>query len=237
MIMFGEQAGLTIADPEGEYVSVELRLFPPDGLGTPAELSVSGLRRDFARVHVPLDREKLAKLAKRAYGEELGRQLFENTQLGEQLTELRTVIDAKGARWRFRLRLEDPSLEALQWERLCVRENDVWAPIGSAADRPFSRYVPVTDWKPATPITKRPINVLLVYASPANLAKRRLPPIAAVERDAIRAAIEESALEEVRVEELSSDGSARPTLAVLREALTREPEILHVLCHGISGPG
>jgi hypothetical protein len=54
--------------------------------------------------------------------------------------------------------------------------------------------VPVTDWKMATPIVERPITVRLVFASPANLAKVRLPAIPAAERDAIRGAIIESAL-------------------------------------------
>ena len=237
MLMFGQQAGPAIAEPGGEYVAVELRLFPPDEQGTPAELTVSGVRRDFPRVRVPLATEALSALATspRAYGEALGKQLFEGTQLGEQLAELRAALDAKGARWRLRVRLEHPPLEALRWERLCIRENGFWAPIGSAADRPFSRYVPVIDWKMATPIIERPITVLLVYASPANLGKLRLPAIPAAERDAIRDAIVESVLDQVCVEELSSDAHVRPTLAALREALTRGPAIVHVLCHGTSG--
>jgi CHAT domain len=236
MLMFGQRAGQAIAEPEG-YVAVELRLFPRDEQGTPAELSMPGVRRDFPRVRVQLATEALSALATkpRDYGEALGKQLFEETQLGKQLDELRAALDAKGARWRFRVRLEDPPLEALRWERLCIHENGSWAPIGSAADRPFSRYVPVTDWKMATPIVERPITVLLVYASPANLGKLRLPPIPAAERDAIRQAIKGSALDQVQVEELSSDAHVRPTLAALREALTRGPAIVHVLCHGTSG--
>jgi hypothetical protein len=238
MLMFGHQAGLTVADPEGEYVSVDLRLFPRDAEGTPVELTVSGVRRDFPRVHVTLDVTALAALATQpdAYGEALGKQLFDGTQLGEQLAELRTALDAKGARWRMRLRLEDSALAALRWERLCLPENGVWAPIGSAGDRPFSRYVPVTDWKAATPIAERPVRVLLVYASPSNLGSVRLSPIPSTERDAIRSAIVESAQAQVQVEELSSDGTVRPTLTSLREALTRGPAIVHVLCHGTSGP-
>ncbi|QIG52126.1 CHAT domain-containing protein [Nordella sp. HKS 07] len=238
MLMFGQQAGLTVADPEGEYVAVELRLFPADEQGTPVELTVSGVRQDFPRVRVPLASKELSALvtSPHAYGEMLGKQLFEGTQLGEQLADLRTALDAKGARWRLRLRLEDPPLEAMHWERLCIRENGAWAPIGSAADRPFSRYVPVTDWKMATPIVERPVTLLLVFASPANLAKARLPAIPAAERDSIRAAIEASARGQVRVEELSSDVNVRPTLAALREAFTRGPAMVHVLCHGTSGP-
>jgi hypothetical protein len=238
MQLFGQQAGLSVADPEGEYVSVELRLFPPDAQGTPAELTVTGVRRDFPPVRVALDVAALAALAARpeAYGEALGKQLFDGTPLGAQMAELRTALDAMGARWRLRLRLDDPSLEALHWERLCVREARGWAPIGSAGDRPFSRYVPVGDWKAAPVLTERPLPVLLVYASPAKLASVRLPPIPAAERDAIRAAIAERGPGQVRVEELSSDGAVPPTLAALREALTREPAIVHVLCHGVSGP-
>lgn len=238
MLMFGERAGLTVADPEGEYVTVELRLSPPDGQGTPVELVVSGVRRDFPRSWAPLAPGALEQLMgnPRAYGEALGKQLFEGTVLGAQLAELRTALAAKNARWRLRIRLDDAALEALRWERLCQPENGDWSPIGSAGDCPFSRFVPVNDWKAAAPVIDRPVRVLLVYASPANLTAMRLPAIPPAERDAIRAAFTGGDSVQVSVTELASDGPTRPTVTALREALTSAPTIVHVLCHGTTGP-
>lgn len=238
MLMFAQQAGLTVSDPEGEYVSVELRLFAADAQGTPAQLTVSGMRRDFPRVHVGLDVPALAALSGRpdAYGEALGKQLFDGTALGAQLGELRATLDARRVRWRMRLRLDDPSLEPLRWERLCVRENGGWAPIGSIEDRPFSRYVPVTDGNPPAPIVERPVPVLLVSASPASVDSVAVPPITAAERDAIRWGIVESVRGQVQMDELSSYGRVRPTLASLCQALAAGPAIVHVLCHATTGP-
>jgi hypothetical protein len=238
VLMFGQQGALTVADPEGEYVSVELRLFPADAQGTPVELVVSGVRRDFPRTSVPLAPAAFEALTgnPRTYGQTLGKQLFEGTALGTQLLELLTALDSRGARWRLRIRLDDPTLETLRWERLCLPKNGDWSPIGSAGDSPFSRFVPVTDWKSAAPIASRPVQVLLIYASPANLANLNLPAIPPIERDAIRTAFTGSPGVQVSITELASDGPTRPTVAALREALTSAPAIVHVLCHGTTGP-
>lgn len=239
-MLFGEQsaAARTNTIATSDYVEVELRLLAPNAAGqTPVELRTFGVRQEFPPTSVALDMAALAPLEGNAhdYGELLGRQLFDNTELGQQFTVLDAVLDGQGAKRRVRLRLDSPALQLVRWERLCQPVNGAWLPMTSVGAAPFSRYV-ASDWKRSSPLTTRPVSALLVFASPPALDTVKLPPILPSERDSIRQAFTDGVPGLVTVRELASDAKALPTLPALRAALLDAPHIVHILCHGLSGP-
>ncbi len=222
-------------DPD-EFREVELRLLPGPGDSTTAELRVNP-GQAYPATTVRLEPAALAPLASQRYGELLGRQLFEGTELRRQYDEIRAGFDASQMRWRLRLRLDDPVLQEIRWECLCHPVAGGWTPIAAGGAIPFSRfvYVHVDSPKGRRPLTERPIHVLYVAASGTGLA-RGPAPITVAERAAMRRAIATPGGSQVEVDELTTDGTARPTLAALRAAMTREPAIVQFLCHGFRGP-
>ncbi len=235
-MLFGAHAARTDTEPD-DYVDVELRLFPSVGGETPVELRLSQ-GRDFPASRIRLDLAALAALETRpqAYGEALGRLLFDGTTLGTQFSELVIALDAKAQRSRWRLRVDDLALETIQWERLCYPEQGQWVPMAANAARPFSRFV-ATDWKSSLPLTQRPISMLMVHASPRGLNRVQLADIPDAERQALRdALLEREAAAQVSCVSLSSASADRPTLDRVRQAMTEAPSIVHFLCHGVRGP-
>ena len=219
---------------DDEYIEVELRLRTPTPAGTPAELRVlSRPSRAYPETTVPLDAGALAPLAPIPYGEALGRQLLDGTELGRRYAELRSVFDAQGVQWRLRLRLDAPELQEVCWERLCHPVAGGWAPVSAGGATPFSRFVYVDGWTPKRPLTNRPIRALFVAAVAEGRRPRGLEAIPAAEREAMRNALGAPGNAEINVRDLVSGTGALPTLALLRAELTREPAIVHILCHGI----
>ena len=220
---------------DGEYVEVELRLRAATTGGTSAELRVIN-GRTYPETSVPLDSRALGSLGPLAYGEALGRQLFAGTELGRQYDDMRSVHEGRGVSWRLRLRLDDPALRAIRWERICHLSAGAWAPIGAAADTPFSRFVYGGTSKQSRTLTERPIEALFVASLAEGPRPAGLSAISRAEYDAMRQALDAPGHAEITVRELVSGGSTRPTLGALRQALTSAPAIVHFLCHGIKEP-
>ena len=221
---------------EDEYVEVELRLRAPTAPGTPAELRVlSPPGRTYPETFVPLDVAALATLPALEYGEKLGRQLFDGTDLGAQYAEMRAALDGRGTHWRLRLRVDALELQEVCWERLCHPiAGGAWAPVSAGGSTPFSRFVYVDGW-PKETLTERPIRALFVAAMAEGRRPRGLEAIPVAEREAMRGALAAPGEREIEIRDLASGSGALPTLARLREALTHEPAIVHILCHGIQG--
>lgn len=223
---------------DDEYVEVELRLRAPTPAGTPAELRVlSPPGRTYPETLIPLDVAALAALPTVQYGETLGRQLFDGTELGKRYAEMRSVLEGRGMNWRLRLRLDAAELQDVGWERLCHPIAGAWAPVSAGGSTPFSRFVYVDSWAPKQTLTERPIRALFVAAMADGRRPRGLEAIPAAERAAMRTALGEPGNNEIDVRELVSGTGALPTLAMLRAELTREPAIVHILCHGIKEAG
>ena len=235
-MLLGQAArpALDVRDDD-EYVEVELRLRAPTPTGTPAELRVLLPHSPtYPETTVPLDVGALASLASPvAYGEALGRQLFDGTQLGDRYATMRSALDARGASWRLRLRLDAAELQEVCWERLCHPVAGAWAPVSADGSTPFSRFVYVDGWAAKRPLTDRPIRALFVAAMAEGRRPRGLDAIPVAEREAMRNALGAAGNAEIEVRDLVSGTSALPTLANLRSELTREPAIVHILCHGI----
>ncbi len=216
--------------PREEYSTVHIRILPAVGRGAYlAELSVLGWRA-FPQAKVRFDRRKLLTLDNnpQKYGEALGKLLFGPKALGPAYAE--TLAATTGGR-RVRLQLDPPELSDIRWERLYHPVDGHWLPLGSTGDCPFSRHVPPQQWGRPEPLTDRPLRVLAVIASPANLAGDfSLDPILPEERQALHKTLD--GLRDVSVTYLESDTAARPTLQAIRGQLPWDCDIIHFLCHG-----
>ncbi len=77
----------------------------------------------------------------------------------------------------------------------------------------------------------RPLQLLVVIASPGNLGSRfALDPISAEERQKLRQTLD--GLGEVQATYLESGTAARPTLEAIRQELAKGYHLVHFLCHG-----
>lgn len=224
--------------PREEYTNIVIKIGPADasGAGYPVEMEIPGWRV-FQPGKVSLDLNGL--LANEAlaetYGRDLGQALFAPGSIGADYAEALAVSQGRGSGVRVRLLLQAPDLQGLHWERIYHRIDGEWHPLGSTALTPFSRYVPPRQWSRPTPVTQRPLRILAVISSPADLAKKQLDPIAEAERQNLRDAF--ARLPDVSVTYLESGSSQPATLDALRKALADGYHFVHFLCHGARTPG
>lgn len=165
-----------------------------------------------------------------AYGMALGKSLFSADAIGPCYAECLAVGQSRDDGLRVRLEVEPPELQALLWERLYQPLEGNWLPIGSTATTPFSRYIRPREWKRPSPVTERPLRVLLVIASPADVSDYGLDAIGLEERQWIRHALE--SLPDLAVTTLESGTQHPPTLNEIRGQLASGFHLVHFLCHG-----
>ncbi len=223
--------------PPGEYCTVHIHISAPADNGAyTVELRV-GLR-GFPPAQVQFDRNKLLKLNNnpQEYGLALGKMLFGPKALGPAYAETLAFTKGRGMGRRIRLECDPPELSEIRWERLYHPLEGDWLPLGSTAACPFSRLVrPQSwDWEGFKPLTERPLRVLAVIASPADLTGYELDSILPAERLALHRVLD--GLSDVSVTYLESGTADRPTLQALRGRLTRGYHIVHFLCHGAATP-
>jgi hypothetical protein len=234
-MMLSESVG-----PREESQFVEIRVFAAAGAAGehPIELNVPG-GRSFPQGRLRLDRAALAalELDPDAYGRALGKALFADAAIGPAYRETLAVGQATGAALRVSLRLDAPELQAIRWERVYAPLNDGWQPLGVTARTPFSRQLPAPGWERPPLVGERPLKLLLVIASPADLASFGLSQIGDVEREPLRAALADFAGQGVVAVTTLATGSARPaTLDQVRLALAGGVHLVHFLCHGAATP-
>ena len=161
--------------------------------------------------------------------------LFADDATGDAFRETLAAIEARGGALRLRLRIDPPDLAALGWERVFAPIDGNWQPLAATAATPFSRYVLAQGWERPAPVTERPLRLLAVIASPANLAEFGLDPIATDERKALHDLLD--GLPDVTVTYLESGTAAPPTMNAIRAALAAGYHIVHFLCHGAATEG
>ncbi|MBE0697229.1 MAG: CHAT domain-containing protein, partial [Anaerolineaceae bacterium] len=166
-----------------------------------------------------------------AYGLALGKAIFADAVLGKTYGETLAVCQGRGDGLRVRLLLEAEDLQGIPWERLHQQLDGEWLPLGSTAVTPFSRFVPPQQWARPQPVVQRPLRILLVIASPADLERAKLDPILEPERKKLRDLF--TLLPDVSVTILESGTSAPPTLDEIRKSLAEGYHIVHFLCHGV----
>lgn len=172
--------------------------------------------------------ELTAQSSARAYGTVLGRALFRDA-VAEALIRARARSPEA---LHVTVMIDDPQLRTLRWERLCARIDNTWEFLRLDQRTPFSLHIPAqTDRVYPTP-ARGAQRVLVVVASPGNLADYSLQPF-----DAGRAATTvREALGGVACDILACDfpgAVGPPTLDAICERLTANVyTILHIVAHG-----
>jgi hypothetical protein len=165
-----------------------------------------------------------------AYGQELGKQLFDDQALGDYYTESLAAVQARGDGLRVRISVEPPELQDVLWERIYHPLDKNWLPLGSTAITPFSRTIQHHRWDRPVPVTTRPLRMLVVIASPANLDAFHLDPIDPAERQRLHDLFDH--IPELSPVYLESGTAAPPTLNEIRRRLADGVHMVHFLCHG-----
>lgn len=219
--------------PREDYTNVVIKIGRPDpsAASYPVEMEIPGWRV-FQPGSTLLDLDGLLACEglPETYGRQLGLALLDTEPLGKDYAETLAVSQGRGNGLRVRLLVEPPELQGLHWERIYQRIDGEWHPLGSTALTPFSRYVPSQQWSRPTPVTQRPLRILAVISSPANLAEKQLDPITEAERQSLRDGFAQ--LPDVSIDALESGGAQPPTLDALRKALAEGYHFIHFLCHG-----
>ncbi len=187
------------------------------------------------RVDFKVDLAGLADLEDDAagYGRKLGEALFASDGLGPDYGKAQAIAQDGCKGLHVRLVLEPPEIQKLHWERIYQPAGAEWFPLASSADTPLSRWVSSAEWGRPQPALDRPLRMLVVISSPANLSARyALDPISAGERQRLRQNL--GALNEVEATWLESGTAAPPTLEAIRQRLADGSgcHLIHFLCHG-----
>ena len=235
--MLLSSAAIQDEEPMGRRL-LEIRVTTPAAAGGPYPLELRLLGgQEFRNLTAGFDLAQLNNLRTNAadYGRALGQMLFADTAGGPAFRQIQAVTREQGETLHVRLLLDPPELQALQWERIYQPEGAGGRPLGTTAQTPFSRYLPAQQWGKAAVITQRPLRLLVVLASPAQLGEYALDPIADDERQAVHELF--AALSDVQTTFLESGGARLPTLDAVRAALQEGYHLVHFLCHGARMPG
>ncbi len=220
--------------PREDYTSAVITIAQPPAPGQPypLQLEIPGARW-FPPVQLTLDLPALDLLLAQPedFGRALGQAVFAPDTLAVPYGEVLAVCQGRGDGLRVRLVIDPPELQGLPWERLFHLLDGKWQPLGAAAITPFSRYVRPQQWTRPQPITRRPLRVLAVIASPADLDRARLDPIPPAERQQLKDTF--AALPDLQVTYLESGSPTPASLDEIRKALAEGYDFVHFLCHGV----
>lgn len=166
-----------------------------------------------------------------AYGARLTELVFTGDVRGA-FGEARAAAEQLGRALRVRLFIgtDARDLQQLRWELL--HDPRTGAPLLTAEDLLFSRYLSSSDWRPVRMREKGQLKALVVVANPSDLATyapggRALAPID-VPGELARA--RESLGADVAVEELATPGAA--TIDAIAARLRSGVDVLYLVCHG-----
>ncbi|MBN2005062.1 MAG: CHAT domain-containing protein [Anaerolineae bacterium] len=155
-----------------------------------------------------------------------GKRLFAALFADPELRRAWDIACGQSSQRRIRLWLDvdAPELHALPWELL----HDGLTFLAADTATPFSRYLP-SDAPWGGLVTERPIRILVVISSPADLDQYKLTPIdVAAERTLLVEALGDLAPTHFRLEFLE----APVTPERLERALASGPHVLHFVGHG-----
>ncbi len=229
------------------YQTITVRIFPSAVGSLPAtegaldhrvELAVEGWRT-FPVHSMRVDPERLRALEAdpKAYGLMLGQMLFGSQVLGIDYAATRAAVLSAGQGLRVRLRIDDPSLQDVRWERIYHPVDGTWQPLGATAATPFSRYLYAQEWDRPKPIEGGPLRMLAIIASPEDLDDHDMDPISEPEQRELHDTLDR--LDDVVVTYLQSGTDRPPTLDNIQNALADGVDLVHYLGHGrnVQGPG
>ena len=211
--------------------AVEIRVLRPDeSPAFPIEMRLLD-RSVMTEGWLHLHRPDLIKheLNSHQYGQVLGKMLFAGA-LESSYRQAVSVLETEGHRLHVRLWLDEVDLHDIRWERLYQPWQTTWDRLGSNARTPFSRFVAAQNFSRPRPLADRPIRLLAILASPANIQHYKLAPISTEERTHYKSLWQELPGLEVTV--LESGTANPPTMNAIREAIIQGYHIIHFVCHG-----
>lgn len=220
------------------YHTLQIRIFAPTESSQPdskevtypAELNLVGWRY-FPKLAIRIDKSALdPNLDPKDCGIKLGKMLFADDALGSSYRETIAAVHGRGDELRVRLWIEPPELYELRWERIYHQLGKEWYSLGSTGTTPFSRYIPLKQWKLPSLVAEYPLRMLVVIASPSNLSQYSLDPIGDEERQALHNMLDQQP--NLSVDYLETGTDNPPSLNQIRKALARGYHLVHFLCHG-----
>ena len=167
------------------------------------------------------------------YGRYLGQALFADQAIGPDYREALAVIQQEQAGPQVMLHLENEVLAEVRWERLYHPIAGHWHPLAGMARTPFSRQILTDGWDTPHPLTSQKLPLLVVVASPQNLADYDLAAISSKERQNLKAIF--AGLPDFEPTFLESGTSTPPTLDNLKRELAKGYHLVHFLGHGSRG--
>jgi WD40 repeat protein len=214
------------------YLPVDIRLFKASGeeKAYPIELSIPNGPSFEGTLHLPAEKLQTLNIDVEGYGKTLGEVFFAKEALEDAYQETQAFFQGKTCRPRVRLRIDPAELAPIRWERLYHPVSGEWQPLSATVDTLLSRYVPARSWEQPLPLEVRPLRMLLVLASPKDLADYNLDPISKEERDMWRTLF--TGQPDLHVDCLESETAAPPTIEQLKQALMAGYHMVHVVCHG-----
>jgi hypothetical protein len=225
---------ITGLSTSSSIVIAEIRVSALRRKGVPyqAALSVLGGRNFVSHTFSPdLSKLKELEIDPIAYGQTLGNFLFDNAVLGIDYRETLAVIESHNEHLHVRLVIEPAELQRVHWERIFQPVDNGWLALGSTTGTPLSRWVTPKQWSRPKPVAQRPLRMLVVIASPSDLAGvYHLDPISIDEQKRLHLNL--SGLRDVNITYLESGSAHPPTIENIRQALAEGYNIIHFLCHG-----
>ena len=177
-------------------------------------------------VRIDTDRLVVLDPADQEYGRLLSESLFADPVRGA-FARARGIAEGLGVPLHVRLFIGPGAahLHALHWETL--RNPDDGSALTTDQRVLFSRYLMSQEYRPIGPRPKdAPLNVLVVIASPANLAQYKLVAVdVSAETERARAAFQGATVTVLA-------GNGRATLDNLVEHAGRDCDVLYLVCHG-----
>lgn len=168
------------------------------------------------------------------YGKQLGARLFADTKMRTAYERAWRKSWESGDYVQVLPRIEPPELRAFLWERIYHPWHGGWQPLGTTHGTPFSRLVERNDPDETDDrLHDEKLRALVVIASPSDLPP--LQQIGLEERALYRKLFE--SLHDLHADFLESATARPPTLANLRNALLKNYDLIHVVCHGIMRTG
>ncbi len=206
---------------EAEHYTLEMRFSQPESDADTRLLPSNPL----LQFDVAALREQ--SLDDSAYGRELSKCLFADTEVRSAFAQARGNAQALEATLRLRLFIGPgaPELHNLRWETLRDPQTD--SPLLTSEQVLFSRYLSSLDWRPVRLRAQTELRALVVIANPENLTDYNLAPVD-VAGELERA--ETGLGNNIRVATLAAEEKA--TLNTLSTHLREGYDILYLVCHG-----
>lgn len=231
--MINQQIG-----PREDYNNLQINLSKPSNTAKrfTVQMQIPGWRYFIPAEFHYKSAELLALSADpNAYGLALGKAFLSKQCIGDPYRETLAAILARGDGLRVQLILDSPELQEIHWERIFHPIAGTWQPLGSTAVTPFSRFIRPQQWDRPSPITTRPLRILVVISSPTNLESSfQLHTIAAEERQKLHTFFDK--IPELAATYLESGTANPPTLNAIRQHLSDGYHLVHFLCHGAHTP-